>query len=109
MNGQPNTLIEPTAYHSAALRSRASRGSCGTLIVFSWVLISLAVICWLALKPDYFIWKILALLAFLPRINTIEKERIESISRNPSVLTKVGYIYAWLAGLYFICIFSEPK
>lgn len=74
------------------------------------MLILLAVITWLALKPDYFIWKIVALLALAPRINTIEKERFEKISKNPSILTKVGFIYmlGWLVYILYV-YFQSPS
>ena len=68
------------------------------------------VIAWFSLQPDYFVWKILALIAVAPRINNKEKERIEEISNNPSLLAKFGFIYmlGWL-GYILIVYFNDPS
>lgn len=76
-------------------------------IVFSWVFLSLAAVIWVELNPDYFIWKIFAFLALIPRINNNEKDRLEIVHNNTSLFVKIGFVYmlGWL--LYILLTYFK--
>ena len=76
-------------------------------IVASWVLLLLAAIVWIALIPDFIVWKIIALLAIAPRINSREKARLTELGKKPGILTIISFIYmlGWLA--YILVVYFQ--
>ncbi len=78
-----------------------------TKIALSWSILILALLHWLFLESDYFIYKIVIIIAVAIRANSRESDRIEKIIKSNSLSVKLSFIYVFGWFLYVMYIYFQ--